>query len=35
MREAMKRWLVAGYCHGAIPARAVTVAFRLFRLQGV
>lgn len=35
MRGAMKRVLVNGYCHGAIPASAVTVMFRLFRLKGV
>lgn len=34
MRSLVKRALIAGYCHGAVPAWAVSMAFRLFRLKG-
>jgi len=34
MRTAIKRAVMAGYCHGAVPAWVVAGVFRLFRLQG-
>jgi hypothetical protein len=33
MRAALKRALMWLYCRELIPARAVTVAFRVFRLR--
>ena len=34
MRTAIKRAVMAGYCHGAVPAWMVRGMFWVFRLKG-
>lgn len=35
MKSWLKRVLIAGYCHGVMPISAVTLGFKIFRLEAV